>query len=194
MSSLPAGRERLRGRADAELLAAVAKGDLTALGDLYDRYHEDVARLLRRLTGGSADVDDLVQATFLQLPKVAASFSHDGSCRPWLCGIAVRLAHRQRRGAGRFLRVLSAFAETARDSLSSNPESEAAGRQELVIFDRALSRLSAKKRDTFVLVEIEGLAVDEAARALGIPPETVRTRLFHARVALRAAMKRGGAW
>jgi RNA polymerase sigma-70 factor (ECF subfamily) len=45
----------------------------------------------------------------------------------------------------------------------------------------------------FVLIELEGLNTEEAAKALEIPPATVRTRLFHARRELEERLKRGGA-
>ena len=195
MSAILASRDRGgRARSDSELLTAIAAGELSALGDLYDRYHGDVARLLRRLGVHSADIDDVVQATFLQLPKAAGSFVGDGPCRSWISGIAVRLAHRQRRSAARFLRALAAFADTTRGQVFRDPESDAASREELAVFERALSRISQRKRDAFVLVEIEGFTVQAAADALEIPPETIRTRLFHARIELRGAMKKGGAW
>jgi RNA polymerase sigma-70 factor (ECF subfamily) len=56
---------------------------------------------------------------------------------------------------------------------------------------RALSRLSAKKREVFVLVALEGMSGAEVANALHIPVATVWTRLHHARLELRAALARG---
>ena len=64
-------------------------------------------------------------------------------------------------------------------------------REELRAFEHALQRLPWKKREAFVLVEMEGVSIDEAARALCVPAATVRTRLFHARRELREAMRRG---
>jgi RNA polymerase sigma-70 factor (ECF subfamily) len=86
---------------DAELLARVASGHLGALGELYDRYARDVWRAVRRSLPNDADVDDVVHATFLNLPRIAGAYDGRASCRNWLCGIGVRLAMRHRRGAGR---------------------------------------------------------------------------------------------
>jgi RNA polymerase sigma-70 factor, ECF subfamily len=180
-------------RSDAELLTEIARGNLPELGELYDRHHRDVWRVLRRTMVGDGDVDDLVQATFLALPKIAASFDGRESCRGWLCGIAVRLAARQRRGFGRWVRMLTSFRETARETQVPDPQSLASGREQLRALERALARLGAKKRDAFVLVELEGLSTEEAARALEVPAATIRTRLFHARAELARALKREGA-
>ena len=129
-------------RSDALLLGLVHSGDLSALGELYDRYHRDVWRVLQRVMRGEPDVDDLVQATFLALPKIAGKFEGDAPCRGWLCGIAVRLASRHRRGVGRWLRALTSFGETQRDAGLRDPESHASGREELRRFEAALDKIS----------------------------------------------------
>ena len=59
--------------------------------------------------------------------------------------------------------------------------------------DRLLSRLSAKKRTVLVLFEIEGLRVDEIARIVDCPENTVWSRLHHARVELLGLARKGGA-
>jgi RNA polymerase sigma-70 factor (ECF subfamily) len=187
--------ERARpARPDAELLRRIAHADLTALGELFDRYHRDVRRAVARTLPNSNDVDDIVQATFLEVPRAAASFEGEGSCRPWLAGIAVRLSLRHRRGLGRWLRTLTSFGHTGPSASQLTPESETSDKQELAVFQRALARVSDKKRAAFVLVELEGLSAEEAGDALGVPAATIRTRLFHVRGELRDAMKRGGAW
>jgi RNA polymerase sigma-70 factor (ECF subfamily) len=185
-------RPRSEKSTDAELLAAVASGHLGALGELYDRYARDVWRAVRRSLPNDADVDDVVHATFLNLPRIAGSYDGRASCRNWLCGIGVRLAMRHRRGAGRLQRMLGSFAQTFIGRKVSDPEQRASNNQELVVLNRALAQLSEKKRAVFVLVELEGLSATEAATALEIPAVTARTRLFHARRELQQALKRGG--
>lgn len=173
---------------DAELLSRVASGELGALGDLYDRHAQAVWRVARRSMHEAADVEDLVHAVFLALPRIARSYDGRASCRAWLCGIAVRLALRHRRGRGRFHRMVASFAQTLTEPWTRNPEQEAGSQEELRRLQRAMDGLSDKKRAVFVLVELEGLSTEEAARALEIPAATVRTRLFHARRELHAAM------
>jgi RNA polymerase sigma-70 factor (ECF subfamily) len=181
-----------RAISDPDLLIRIAAGDLGALGELYDRYGRDVWRAVRRSLDGGADVEDTVHATFLAVPRIAASYDGRASCRNWLCGIGVRLALRQRRGGGRFRRMLGAFAQTVSGKATCHPEREASRSEELSYLERALTRLSDKKRAAFVLVELEGLPTEEAAKVLGIPAATVRTRLFHARRELRAALEQEG--
>jgi RNA polymerase sigma-70 factor (ECF subfamily) len=187
----PGRRSRVPGLSDPVLVEQVARGDLGALGELYDRYARDVWRAARRSLPDGRDVEDVVHATFLNLPRIAATYDGRDRCRNWLCGIAVRLAMRHRRGAGRFRRMLEAFAGTRMGS-TPDPERRASGNEELVALDRAMAGLSEKKRAVFVLVELEGLSAEEVALALDIPPATVRTRLFHARRELQEALRRQG--
>jgi RNA polymerase sigma-70 factor, ECF subfamily len=174
---------------DAELLAKIGREDLSALGALFDRHHRRVARVLMRTGVSSADTDDLVQSTFLEVPKIARVFDGRDSCAAWLCGIAVRLASRRRRSLGRLLRTWTSYASSAPTTTLLNPESEVASRQELDAFARALEKLAQKKREAFVMVELEGFTAEEVAHSLGANAATIRTRLHHARNELRAVMK-----
>jgi RNA polymerase sigma-70 factor (ECF subfamily) len=176
---------------DAELMAGAAASDLASIGELYDRYARHVWRAAHR-TLDDAAAEDVVQQLFLKLPELARSYDGRPSCRGWLCGIGLRLALRHRRGAGRFRRLLAAFSQTASDRTTRTPERDAASRQELSTLQRALSRLSEKNRAVFVLVELEELTSEEAAKVLQIPAGTARRRLFQARKELHAALERGG--
>jgi RNA polymerase sigma-70 factor (ECF subfamily) len=177
---------------DPELMRDVAAGDPGALGELYTRYARDVWRAIRRSLPDGVDAEDIVHATFMKLPQIAAGYDGRSSCRNWLCGIAVRLAMRHRRGAGRFQRMLRAFTNAVVARSSADPERNASGAEELVVLEHALVRLGEKKRVAFVLVELEGLSAEEAAEALDVPPATVRTRLFHARHELQEALRKEG--
>jgi RNA polymerase sigma-70 factor (ECF subfamily) len=175
------------------LVAGAARGELGALGALFDRHQSRVRRVLVR-TGAGADADDLVQATFLELPKIARSFDGRDSCAAWLCGIALRLAARRRRSLERLLGTIAGFNHTTTHVDLVDPERDVAAREEMRIFARALERLAPKKREVFILVEIEGLAAEDVADALGVPAATVRTRLHYARTELREAMENVGEW
>ena len=59
-------------RGDAELLAEIARGDLSALGLLFDRHHARVRRVIVR-TGARGDADDVLQATFLEVARIAST-------------------------------------------------------------------------------------------------------------------------
>jgi RNA polymerase sigma-70 factor (ECF subfamily) len=191
---LPPGPARVDedvARTDPELLRGVAEGNLTYLGDLYDRHALGVWRTVRRTLGDAADVEDVVHATFLGLPRIAASYDGRLHCDDWLKGIAVRIAMRRDRGVGRFRRMVSSLASVTSRWSSSDPERSAIHREDVAILEHAVAMLSLKKRAVFVLVELEGLTSEAAANALSIPAATVRSRLFHARRQLHTALADG---
>jgi RNA polymerase sigma-70 factor (ECF subfamily) len=88
--------------------------------------------------------------------------------------------------------MLDAFGQTVSGRSTRDPERRASGNEELAVLERAIVALSDKKRAVFVLVEIEGLSAEEVGRSLEVPAATVRTRLFHARRELKAALEREG--
>jgi RNA polymerase sigma-70 factor (ECF subfamily) len=173
-------------------MRGVADGDLACLGELYDRHAQGVWRAVSRTLGCPADVEDVVHATFLNLPRIASSYDGRAESAGWLCGIAVRLSLRHNRGAGRFRRMLTSFSDAATARAPRDPERAASANEEVSRFESALAGLSLKKRAVFVLVELEGMSSEEAAKALEVPAATVRTRLLHARRELQAALERGG--
>jgi len=188
--SLNGATERRREpvESDADLVRRVADGDLSPLGVLYDRHHEGVRQFVARATGSGADADDITHEAFLTLAKIAARYDGRPSARPFLLGIAAQLVRRRKRGLGRWAQALTSFADTFTDSRVRTPEDAASTTEEMRRFDDALGRLTEEKRLVFLLVEREGLAGEEVARALDIPVNTVWTRLHHARNDLRKAL------
>jgi RNA polymerase sigma-70 factor (ECF subfamily) len=167
-------------------MSHLAGGEIGALGELYDRYHEPVRRFVARATSDADDVDDLVHATFLAAAKSAGRYDGRPSCRPWLIGIAAQLLRRRRQSFGRFLAVLSSLRATR--ATSADPRRALQARSDV---ERALVRISAAKRITLLMAEVEGLSCAEIAAALGIPIGTVWTRLHAARRELRRALDEG---
>jgi RNA polymerase sigma-70 factor (ECF subfamily) len=172
-------------------MAAIAAGDLGALGELYDRYHVDVRHFAERAAPGGRDADDLVHEVFLTLPRAAKSFDARPSARPFLIGVAAQLLRRRRRSFARLTEALRRFAlewtpspETPDDALLSSEDRER--------FERALTALTEEKRIVFVMIESEGMSGEEVATALDIPVATVWTRLHYARRELRARLSKGG--
>jgi RNA polymerase sigma-70 factor (ECF subfamily) len=172
---------------DAEIMDRLARSDRRALGELYDRYREPVRRFIVRSTADAEDVDDLVQATFLEAAKTAQRYDGRACCRPWLIGIAAQLLRRRHQKFGRLLAVLSSFGASAR-SASADPQASVHARCDI---ERALRRLSEPKRVAFLMAEVERLSCEEIAVALAVPIGTVWTRLHAARRELRRALQEG---
>lgn len=173
---------------DADLIASIGKGNLQSLGQLFDRYHGDVRRLVVRLGVAAGDADDLVQDTFLEVVRAAARFDREYSARNWLFGLAVMLVRRHRRSLARLAARLLMRAALPGAEPPLTPAARLEHDQGLERFARAFANLSDKKREVFALVALEGLSREEVSRTLDIPEPTVRTRLHHARLELRASL------
>ena len=170
------------------IVVAIAGGNLSALGTLFDLYGADVWRFLHRIGIARADLDDLVQETFLDVMRASGRYRPDAPVRPWLFGIAAMVARRHRRVVSRMLARLERWTTEHVEPNEPFATQDAETSLEAERAQRALEALSARKREAFVLVVLEGLSGDEAATALGIPVATVWTRLHHARRELRAAL------
>lgn len=175
---------------DEALVSAVGARDSVALGALFDRFHLDVWRFLHRVSGGpEADLDDLVQMTFVEVFRAAPRFSRRSRVKTWIFGIAVNVARNHARSEGRHRAAIARLAE-APARRARRPDSHAEHSQRLEQLAGALDQLPHDLRVAYVLCVIEELPADEAARALGARTGTVWRRVHEARQALRDALER----
>jgi RNA polymerase sigma-70 factor (ECF subfamily) len=136
----------------------------------------------RRLTGKSAEANDLVQETCRRAIESRSRFAAGSDMRAWLCCI-LRNYHRDR------LRRLSRETLVAdHEGHFATPVPEPCARWALVSDDdleQALASLQPQYRSAYVMHAIDGLSYGEIARALGVPSSTVGTRILRARQLLR---------
>lgn len=178
------------GESDAKLFEAIARGDLGPLGALFDRHHEAVRQFLLRAAPNAADVDDLVQETFLTASRAAASFDGRESGLPFLIGVSVQLLRRKRRTFARLRALYDSFG-SAPTAPSRTPEDAASMAQQEERLRDAIGKLSEERRLALVLVEYQGLSGVEVARILETPVGNVWRRLHEARAELRNALNGG---
>lgn len=162
---------------DAELLAAVAEGRVDALRELHELHAPWLAARLSRRCSDQALVEEVVQDTFTAVWRTSGRFRGDGEVGAWLWGIAIRrLIDRQRRKPLHWMER-SREVESAEESVLSG-----IGYGELA---PALNALSPELMAVVQATILDGLTAREAARLLGIPTGTVKTRLMRAKQVLR---------
>jgi RNA polymerase sigma-70 factor (ECF subfamily) len=166
---------------DREALDALARGEISALGTIYDRHRTSVVQFVARAVSNHADVEDVVHATFMTAMKAAGSFDGRESCRPWLLGIAGRLVQRRRRTLLRFGRAMGELMWHETRHAVVDPAHQLGARDLVGRVSAGLQRLTEAKRVVLLLAEVENLSCQEIALALEIPVGTVWTRLHHAR-------------
>lgn len=174
---------------DEALLAACAVGDSAALGAVFDRHHEAVYRLVSRLLRTDpADIDDLVQMTFLEVWRSSSRYCGRGSVKSFLFGIAANTVRHHVRSAQRRREAISDWQPP---TCSNAPDDVASRAQQVNRLAAALDQLPHDLRAAYVLCDLEDIPGVEAARMLDVRAGTLWRRLHDARRALRAAIEEG---
>lgn len=189
ISSVPrAELARLRDetRADDEdaLVEALRRGRVEALATAFDRWHQRVRVLARRLLSDAASAEDLVQDVFTVLPSAVKRYRGDVALERFLLGITVKRVRRHQRAAARRRRALDRLGQEARRP-PLDPEQDHYRRELGVKLAAVLDRLPLPQRVAVVLCDVEEMTSGEAGAIAGVPEATIRTRLFHARRRLR---------
>lgn len=174
---------------DEALALACGSGDPVAVAELFNRFRTPVARYLHRLLRDSHDVEDCVQATFLELARGQARFEGRSAVSTWLFGVATNVARHHMRSAGRRAKLNGALSLVSEEVEPVSVDRTVDARRRLGRLDLALQRLTPERREAFVLCELEGLSAKEAASALGASETAIWKRVSDARRALRAALK-----
>ena len=161
--------------------------DRTALEAFFTAHHGRLLRLAGLVCGDLAAAEDIVQTALERAWRSRGSIADDARMRPWLDRIVVREAARERRTRLRWLdRLIHPPTVTEIGAPERDHVDEAAGRfPERFVLRQALAGLSIAQRAVVVLHLHAGYTLDETAGILGIPRETVRSRLRVAREQLR---------
>jgi RNA polymerase sigma-70 factor (ECF subfamily) len=172
---------------DDELIAAVAGGDDTALRELFARHAPWLAARLRAVLP-AADVEDVLQETFLAVWRGARGFRLEGSAGGWLWGIARRQAALWLRRRGPAELLLPALV-AADGQHPGDPAEAALSTAEVADAVEALGPDGGPHRETWRLMYVEDRTVAEVAELMGVPEGTVKSRAHRARQLMRAALR-----
>jgi RNA polymerase sigma-70 factor, ECF subfamily len=180
---------------EAALVRAAQSGDEAAFAEIVRLFQRPVYRVAYALTRNPADADDLAQETFVRAYQAMGRFRAGEPLHPWLSRIAVNLAyslfrHRRRRPETSIEPLVEAGRQWAGDD---DPAERAAESERHERLAAAFAALSAEHQAVLALRVVEDLSYDDIARALGVPPGTVMSRLSRARAELRSRLEaRGG--
>jgi RNA polymerase sigma-70 factor, ECF subfamily len=175
---------------DEVLVERIAAGDKLAMQVLFGRHHVRVYRFILRLVGHPADAEDLVGEVFLDVWRQAQRFEGRSSVSTWLLGIArykALSALRRRSDAG-----LDDEAAAAIEDEADDPEVALQKKNKGEILRRCLAALSPEHREVIDLVYYHERSIDEVSTIVGIPENTVKTRVFYARKQLSELLRKAG--
>jgi RNA polymerase sigma-70 factor (ECF subfamily) len=184
-------------QADAVLISRCRENDKQAFNEIVARYKDRIRSYVRGMVSNAEDAEDLAQETFVRAYSALGSFESRATLHTWLFRIATNLCIDYRRRTAHSTRKtlsldqsICAGTSPALDLADSKSDPALlVGELELAaLIDREIANLPDRLRAVVLLHDIEGLRYDEVAQVLKCPLGTVKSRLFHARMALRNAL------
>ena len=175
---------------DEVLIGRIATGDRLAMKVLFARHHVRVYRFVLRLLRDEAAAEDLISEVFLDVWRQAGRFEGRSAVSTWLLAI------------GRF-KALSVLRRRREEELddetaelleepSDNPEVVVQKKDKSARLKQCLKSLSREHQEIIDLVYYHEKSVEEVAQIVGIPENTVKTRMFYARKKLGQLLKAAG--
>ena len=178
------------GASDDDLVRRIASGDTLAMRVLFSRHQMKVHRFVLRLVRDESVAEDMISEVFLDVWRQANRFEGRSSVVTWLLAMARNKAWsalRKRREASMEEGVAEAIEDEADD-----PEVQVQKQDKGAAIRRCLEMLTNEHREVIDLVYYHETSVEEVAFIIGIPENTVKTRLFHARKKLSELLKTAG--
>ena len=164
---------------DEALMLEFQRGSRAAFEELFARYREPLYGFFRRRLASKDRAEDLTQETFLAVIRAVARYEPRAMVKTYLYGIALKLLAAERR-------------KLSGNEAQIEPESEPSAEllsDEALWVRQALEKLEAGEREILMLREYEQLNYAEIADLLRLPVNTVRSRLFRARMALKSLLE-----
>jgi RNA polymerase sigma-70 factor, ECF subfamily len=164
---------------DMLLVEAIAAGDRHALQTLYGRHHVKVYRFAMRFMRDEAAAEDLVSEVFIDVWRQAERFERRCQVSTWLLAIARNkaLSTLRRRSHEQLDHEIAEFIEDPAD----NPEIMMQKQERSTVLRSCLQELSPAHREIIDLVYYHERSIDEVSEIIGVPANTVKTRMFYAR-------------
>ncbi len=164
--------------------------DRAAFRALFEEHFTYVLRSLRRLGIRGADLEDLTHEVFVTVYRRLADYDPTRPIRPWLFGVALRIAAAHRRLARNKLEVLGSEEASGVADDVPLPDQRLSLHQDRALVIEALDAVELDRRAVFVMHDLDGTTVPEIAHSLGIPLNTAYSRLRLAREDFKAAVQR----
>jgi RNA polymerase sigma-70 factor (ECF subfamily) len=177
-------------RSDEALIGAIAAGDRRAMQALYARYSVRIYRFVLRLTKDSSLAEDLVSEVFIDVWRGAKRFKAKSQVSTWMLAIARHKALstlRRRSDEQLDENAAMAIADPADDAETTVDKQDLSA-----VVQHCLSQLSTLHREVLDLVYYHEKAVDEVAEIVGVPADTVKTRMFYARKRMHTLLAAAG--
>jgi RNA polymerase sigma-70 factor (ECF subfamily) len=196
MAEQPRSELELSRLVDVELVRAAQEGSASALRLIVRRHNQRLYRVARAIVRDDTEAEDVLQEAYLSAFRSLADFRAEASLATWLTRIVANkaISRLQRDDTTVPLDALDKIdwiqAEVVgMPHLDLDPEKTAARGQVRELLERAIDNLPALFRVVFVMRMVEQLSTKDTASALGIPEETVKSRLHRAKKLMREQLQ-----
>ena len=170
---------------DRALIARHVDGDPEAFSELFNRHRDRLWAVALRTTGDPEDAADALQDAAVSAFRAAAGFRSEAAVGTWLYRIVVNACvDRARRQAARPTVRYPDEQSAAWQRAVRDPSDMADNRELRIVLEHALATLPLDQRAAIIAVDVEGLSVEEASQALGVPTGTVKSRCARGRTKL----------
>lgn len=182
---------------DQALVERVQRGDKQAFGLLVEKYNRKLGRLLSRFIRDPAEVEDVVQESFIKAYRALPGFRGESAFYTWLYRIGINTAKNYLVAMGRRPQTSNEIevedAENFEDGdelrTTETPETELLTKEIAKTVQDSMESLPDDLRTAIVMREIDGLSYEEIAEAMNCPIGTVRSRIFRAREAIAERLR-----
>lgn len=182
---------------DQLLVERAQQGDKKAFGMLVEKYHRKLGRLLSRMIRDQAEVEDVVQESFIKAYRALHNFRGDSAFYTWLYRIGINTAKNYLVSQGRRPQVMQEveiedvenFDDGYEMRTMDTPETALMTKQIAETVNDTVASLPEELRTAITLRELEGLSYEEIATLMQCPIGTVRSRIFRARETIAAKLK-----
>ncbi len=187
---------------EARLIERLNARDEHAFNELVTTYGRRVSALVFRMLGNRSEAEDLTQDVFIQVFKAIGTFRGDSKLSTWIYRIAVNLC----KNRSKYLRVRHSKAQDEYEAVAervplgdaqsanvahiARPDEAMAGRQIEKIVQEAILKIDETFRECLILRDVEELSYEEIGEITGLPPGTVKSRIFRARAQLKELVER----
>ena len=180
----------MQATSDEVLIGRIANGDRLAMQVLYARHHVRVFRFVVRFVRDETMAEDLISEVFLDVWRQAGRFEGRSAVSTWMLAIArfKALSALRRRPD----EELDEETAGAIEDPSDDPAAALEKKDKSAMIRKCLTGLSAEHREIIDLVYYHEKSVEEVAEIVGIPQNTVKTRMFYARKRLAELVKAAG--
>lgn len=174
---------------DQELVVRAQQGDQRAFGLLVDKYQRKLGRLLSRMVRDQAEVEDIVQESFIKAYRALPNFRGDSAFYTWLYRIGINTAKNYLVSMGRRPQASPEVEIEDAENFEDGDELRTVETPEAALLSKEIAKtvndtiesLPEELRAAITLREIEGLSYEEIATLMDCPIGTVRSRIFRAR-------------